>query len=96
MFKSIFIFILPAFLAFSQAPDSDKLHIGDRVLYGNTIRVIEALDNRGRVVLKATPDFYQQFASTSQISLIEASPFSTSSIEESCESLLLEKNEEGF
>lgn len=42
---------------------------GDEVLYGNSIRTVEAVDHTGRVVLAEDDRYYQSFASRSEVSV---------------------------
>ena len=43
---------------------------GDIVLYGNSIRTIEALDNLGRVVLEGTVVYLRKYTTTDSVSLV--------------------------
>jgi len=53
-------------------PAFDGFKPGDKVFHKKTIRIVELVDNTGRVVLKPTGQYYRTFTKTNKITMLEA------------------------
>jgi len=55
-------------------PSFDDYKPGDQVLFKDTMRTVEAVDNTGRIVLQRTTGYFRTYTTNKQIKKIDFSP----------------------